>query len=770
MQTVVAPGRVRIRISGAVQGVGFRPFVYRVARELGVSGWISNDPAGVIIEAEAQDDVLARFAERLRFAAPPHAVIHSLDVETLDPQHSREFCIRESAGGGARTAVVLPDIATCDDCRDELLDAADRRAGYPFINCTNCGPRYSIVRALPYDRVNTTMAGFTMCDRCRGEYRYPLDRRFHAQPNACPVCGPRVALCTAEGAAAPCVDPIAAAAEALRAGSIVAVKGLGGFHLMVDARNDAAVAALRERKHRPAKPFALMAASLAEARRIVDVDDVAAALLESPAAPIVLLPRRRIYAAARDVIAVADGIAPDNPYIGVMLPATPLHHLLMHAFGGPLVATSGNRSDEPICTDNHETFARLSGIADLFLVHDRPIERHVDDSVAMVSNAIPVLLRRARGYAPMPVLVAEPLPELLAAGPHMKNTIALSKGTQVFISQHIGDLETCEAQAAFERTTSDFLRLYEATPAAIVHDLHPDYISTRFAARLAARHALPAIAVQHHHAHMAAAMAENAVSCRTLGVVWDGTGYGSDGTIWGGEFLLGDAAAFTRAAHILPFRLPGGEFAIRRPRRIAAALLHAAGGAEAVLREMDDGPAPAPQQLAVLLQMLDTGLRSPVTTSMGRLLDGIAALLGLCRTATFEGEAAIRLEHVADAAEHGAYDVAITCTRGAPALLDWRPLLHAVLSDLRRGVPRPRIAARVHNGLVSAAAAVAELVGCDHVALSGGCFQNRILLERTAAALAHRGFRVLQHRRVPANDGGVSFGQIIVAAARLRTH
>lgn len=769
MQTLTRPSRVRIRISGAVQGVGFRPFVYRAAAELGVTGWIANDPAGVVVEAEAGDEVVERFIERLRLNAPPRAAIHELVVERAEPAHSSDFRILDSDPAGARTAVVLPDIATCDECRTELLNPRDRRAGYPFTNCTNCGPRYSIIRALPYDRVATTMAGFTMCDSCRGEYRYPLDRRFHAQPNACPVCGPQLTLCDAEGTTLRVTDPLAAAAAALSTGSIVAVKGLGGFQLMADACDATAVARLRARKHRPAKPFAVMAATVEQARRFVDVDAAAEALLTSPAAPIVLLRRKRDYAAF-DVMDLAEGVAPGNPFVGVMLPSTPLHHLLMRAFGGPLVATSGNRSDEPICIDNHEAFARLAGIAELFLVHDRPIERHVDDSVAMINGDVPVLLRRARGYAPMPLLSPEELPELLAAGPQLKNTIAVSRGRQVFISQHIGDLETCEAQDALERTTADFLRLYESSPAAVVHDMHPDYASTHFATRFAARHGIPAIAVQHHHAHLAACLGENDVTGNALGIVWDGTGYGTDRTVWGGEFLLGDAASVTRVAHLLPFRLPGGDVAIHKPRRIAAALLHAMGSTDAEVVAVLNGSAPPPSQLPVLLHMLETGLNSPLTTSMGRLFDGVSALLGLCDTATFEGEAAIRLEHAADAAEHGAYEVALRADAGGPFMLDWRPLVAALLDDVRRGVPRDRVAARAHNGLIDAAVRIAEIAGCDRVALTGGCFQNRLLLERLTRALSHDGFAVLQHRQVPANDGGVSYGQILVAAARLRSH
>jgi hydrogenase maturation protein HypF len=757
--------RVRLHVQGAVQGVGYRPFVYRLATRLDLAGWIINDPTGVTIEAEGSGTVLAAFVGSLRSESPPRAIVHAVSARDIPPTGAAGFTIRESGATGERTTVVLPDTATCGECMVEVRDARDRRASYAFTNCTNCGPRFSIVRALPYDRPNTTMAGFAMCAACAAEYADPLDRRFHAQPNACAECGPRLALRDRFGEPLTDADPVAAAAAALRDGAIVAVKGIGGFHLLVDAANAEAVAMLRRRKRRPAKPFAVMAASVAQARTFVAIDDVAAALLESAEAPIVLL-RRRVTAA----LVLPDAIAPHNPDIGVMLPATPLHHLLLDSFGGPVVATSGNLSEEPICTDEAEAVVRLAGIADLFLVHDRPIERHVDDSVAAIIDGEPRLLRRARGYAPLPVLLPAPVPPILAVGPHMKNTVALSRGVQAFISQHIGELDAPESQRAFARVAADFLRLYDAKPVAIAHDLHPDYASTTWAKAAAVEFGVPALGVQHHHAHMAACMAENNVSEAVLGVVWDGTGYGTDGTIWGGELLLGDAAGYERVAHLLPFRLPGGEAAVREPRRVAAALLYEALGEDHVV----GGNVPAlnvftPAQRRTLAHMLRSGLNAPVTTSAGRLFDGIAALLGICGVATFEGEAAIRLEHAADDGERGAYDLpALTVSEGAPMQLDWRPLLLALLDDARRGVAVGVIAARVHNAMVAAMVEQAELAGCGRVALTGGCFQNRLLTERAAAALRRRGFAVLQHRLVPPNDGGVSLGQIVIASARLR--
>ena len=623
--------RLRVEIHGAVQGVGFRPFVYRLATDLALTGWVINDTQGVFIEVEGPDAALRRFLERLSAEVPPRAIVQSIESAWLEPVGFERFEIRHSDNTGAKTVLVLPDIATCPDCLAEVFDSADRRHRYPFTNCTNCGPRFTIIEALPYDRPNTTMRRFTLCPDCLAEYENPLDRRFHAQPNACPVCGPRLTLWTMddrrpttdEGSQADLQsslvtrhsslvalgdDALRSAAEALRAGRIVAVKGLGGFHLMADAGNDAAIRRLRESKPRRAKPFAIMARDLAQVQALCSVPPAAEALLTSAEAPIVLLEKglgirdqgaeirtqrtegeEASSAVGRRSSVVSAEVAPDNPYLGVMLPYTPLHHLLLRETGFPVVATSGNLSDEPICTDEIEAMQRLGHIADVFLVHDRPIARHVDDSVAWIVRGVPRLLRRARGYAPLPVMLKDAAPTILAVGAHLKNTIALSVGRQVFISQHIGDLETPEAMAAFERVIADFLRLYEAQPVAIAHDLHPDYASTRWQverSNVQLANVQTSIAVQHHHAHLAACLAENAVDGPALGVTWDGTGYGVDGTIWGGEFLLGDASGFERVAHLRPFRLPGGDAAVKEPRRVALALLWELYGDAAL--EMDD--------------------------------------------------------------------------------------------------------------------------------------------------------------------------------------
>ncbi len=765
------PQRLRLEVRGAVQGVGFRPFVFRLAEELALPGWVLNDARGVFIEVEGARAVLERFQARLTAERPPRALVQSVAAAWLPPAGFRGFVIRHSDESGEKTAFVLPDLATCPDCLAETLDPAERRHGYPFTNCTNCGPRFTILRELPYDRPNTTMRGFILCPACRAEYREPRDRRFHAQPIACPSCGPAIELWDETGAAvAEREEALAATARALAEGRIVAVKGLGGFHLMCDARDEAAVTRLRERKLRLGKPLALMVRDLEMARALCVVDEPAAAHLASPEAPILLLPRRAAGG-------VADAVAPRNPCLGIMLPATPLHHLLLRACGFPVVATSGNLTDEPICTNEYHAMRRLGGIADLYLVHDRAIERHVDDSVGWIAAGRMRLLRRARGFAPLPVTVRRELPVVLGVGAHLKNTVALSVGRQVFISQHIGDLETEEAMGAFERVIADFQRLYDVRPAWIAHDLHPDYLSTRWArasAAAAGDGGPRLVGVQHHHAHLAACLAENGVEGRALGVTWDGTGFGDDGTVWGGEFLLGDAAGYERVAHLRPFRLPGGDAAVREPRRTALGLLWELEGAAAL--EPGRIPALEAAELAVLGRMLERGLNCPVTTSMGRLFDGVAALLGLHPVVTFEGEAAMALEWLADPAEQGAYPVdsrvapARTGRLGGAALeLDWEPLARAVRDDLARGVARERIAARFHNGLVAAAVAVARMVGEERVALSGGCFQNRRLTEQLAAALERAGHRVLLHAQVPPNDGGVSLGQVVVAAAQAGT-
>ncbi len=783
---------LRLRIRGAVQGVGFRPFVFRLAHELELDGWVRNDTHGVELEVEGPRADLERFLARLTAEKPAPAVLQSIAAEWLPPRGHAGFAIQHSAVRSGKSAVVLPDLATCGECRSELFDPGNRRFHYPFTNCTHCGPRFSIVLGLPYDRPATTMRGFTMCPACRAEYEEPTSRRFHAQPNACPECGPQLASTNragerrAERAAA-----LADAAAAIERGEIVAAKGIGGFQLLCDASSPAAVARLRERKRRPAKPLALMVRDLAAVRALCEVSPEEASLLASPQAPIVLLLRRPAPA-----VPLAPEIAPGNPRLGVMLPTSPLHHLLLAAVDFPLVATSGNLADEPIAIDDREALARLGGIADLFLVHDRPIARHVDDSVAWILDGAPQLVRRARGFAPLPVVTARELPCLVATGAHQKAVAAVAIGNQIFLSQHLGDMKTPEAHAAFERVVRDFLDLYAATPVAIVHDLHPDYPTTRWAALAAraaggllerARHsprALPLLAVQHHHAHLAACLAEHAVAGPALGLCFDGTGYGPDGTVWGGEALVSPTGAgeFFRLARLRPFRLPGGEAAVREPRRVALALLHEIEGASAYTRS--DLPVLttfSQTERTVLRQMLDEGWNAPWTSSLGRLFDGVAALLGLSGPTgrvSFEAEAAMALEFAADPQERGTYPLPLV-ERAAPAgrapgqiardrlhELDWRPLVVALLADRARGEPLARIAARFHQALADAALAIARLAGLQSIALSGGCFQNRLLTQRVAEILRAQHFSVFVHRAVPANDGGIALGQVAVAAAR----
>lgn len=751
--------RLRVSLRGAVQGVGFRPFVYRLANELGLAGWVLNDTHGLFAEVEGKSGDLHAFRERLTREAPESARVDEVTEEWLPPAGFSAFEIRHSENAGPKTVLVLPDLATCGSCAREVADPTDRRYGYPFTNCTACGPRFTIVRALPYDRPNTTMARFALCPACRAEYEDPADRRFHAQPNACPACGPRLALWdSAGGVMAEGGEALRRGAAALRDGRIVAVKGLGGFHLMCRADLAETVSLLRQRKAREEKPLALMVRDLASAALLCEVDPETARLLESPQAPILLL--RRLPGAK-----VADNVAPGNPNLGVMLAAMPLHQLLLAEVGSAVVATSGNRSEEPICTDETEAANRLGGMADLLLVHDRPIERHADDSVARVISGQARLLRRARGYAPLPVRAPRELPCILAVGGHLKNTVALSVGRQVFVSQHIGDLETPEAQAAFEKVIADFLRLYAATPVAVAHDAHPGYVSTEWAKRSG----FPPVPVQHHHAHLASCLLENGWEGSALGVTWDGTGYGVDGTVWGGELLLGSAAGFERVAHLRPFRLVGGEAAVREPRRAALALLWELFGPAALERE-DLAPVASFSRVErrVLGRMLETGLSAPVTTSAGRLFDGVSALAGLRQRASFEGQAAMALEWAADPAESGAYPMTLgePPGDGGPRVLDWGPLVLELLSDLERRVAPPVLAARAHNALARGILEVAREVGEPAVALTGGCFQNARLTESAAALLSAEGFRVLLHKHVPPGDGGISLGQVAVAAAR----
>jgi hydrogenase maturation protein HypF len=757
--------RLRVAIRGAVQGVGFRPFIYRLATGMRLAGWVNNSAQGVLIEAEGRREQLRQFLLRIEAEKPPRSFIQSLESALLDPAGYTGFEVRHSDESGVKTAFVLPDIATCPDCRAEIFDPANRRYGYPFTNCTNCGPRFSIIKALPYDRANTTMRRFTMCPECQAEYDNPLDRRFHAQPNACPRCGPQLAFWDTGGnALAEHGMAQLRAAAAIRQGAIVAIKGLGGFHLMVDARDQDAVQRLRRRKAREEKPFALMYPTLAQIQDDCEVSTLEERLLRSPESPIVLLRR---HSPVETHSSIAEAVAPGNPNLGVMLPYTPLHHLLMAELGFPVVATSGNRSDEPICTDEREALDRLSDIADYFLVHNRPIARHVDDSIVRVMLGGECVLRRARGYAPLPVHLerARHAAPLLAVGAHLKNTVAIMVGGEVFGSQHIGDLETPQAFEAFNQVVASLATLYDFTPTVIACDAHPDYRSTQFAEAAVRGHARPLVRVQHHYAHVLSCMAENELEPPLLGVAWDGTGYGLDGTIWGGEWLRVNDTSFERVAHLRTFRLPGGEQAIREPRRAAIGLLYELLGDALFAR--DDLPllrAFSTQERAIMRTMLQRGINAPVTSSAGRLFDAVAAIVGLRQESRYEGQAALELEcALAGVETDEAYPVRVSA-HYLTQIVDWEPLAHGILDDLRRGLPVGWIAAKFHNTLAEMIVAVAVRADEERVALTGGCFQNRYLAERAVARLRAAGFRPYWHQRIPPNDGGIALGQVVAAA------
>ncbi len=760
--------RVKLALRGAVQGVGFRPFVHRLATELALTGWVNNSPQGVFVEAESPRPTLEHFLQRLESEKPPRSYIQSMEATWLEAVGFKKFEIRASASGGDITALVPPDIATCPDCLREISDPRNRRFRYPFTNCTNCGPRFSIIEALPYDRANTSMKIFAMCPACRQEYDNPPDRRFHAQPNACPVCGPQLAFWNGAGDAIFGGDEaLRAAAHAIRRGKIVAVKGVGGFHLLVDARNATAVLRLRERKHRDEKPLALMFPSVSGTKSVCQVSPLEQRLLGSPEAPIVLLRRRLPGDMTNPEWRVAEVVAPHNPCLGVMLASSPVHHLLMAELNFPVVATSGNLSDEPICTDEAEALDRLRGIADYFLVHDRPIVRHLDDSIVRVLLDRPTVLRRARGFAPLPIQIRSSggkLENILAVGAHLKNSVALAVGENVFISQHIGDLATELAHAAFRRVAGELPGLYDVEPATVAADLHPDYLSTRFAQQGGKKN----FGVQHHVAHALSCIAENGVALPALGVAWDGTGYGPDGTIWGGEFFAVTDAGVERLAHLLPFRLPGGDQAVKEPRRAALGLLYELYGEAAFelnhlppLREMP------PVEMITLRGMLQRRFNSPLTSSVGRLFDVVASLVNLRHQVQFEGQAAMDLEFArAGSASDAHYDLPLV-TRHSKLVLDWSLMIHSILADVNGGVSVAEISAKFHNALAGTVVAVARKSGLQRVVLSGGCFQNHYLLERTVTRLREENFAPCWHQRVPANDGGIALGQVFAARNRL---
>jgi hydrogenase maturation protein HypF len=764
-----------IHISGIVQGVGFRPFVYALAKRYGLKGWVQNTSAGVDIEVDGSSETLESFITALRLEAPPLSRIDSLESALCDTKGYTGFEIVHSQPVEAAFQPIPPDVCVCADCLRELFDPADRRYRYPFINCTNCGPRFTIIQDIPYDRPNTTMAVFPMCPECAAEYQYPLNRRFHAQPVACPTCGPQVWL-ERSGISEPVCRGETAIRQAraiLQDGQVLAVKGLGGFHLACDATNPQAVETLRQRKLRVGKPFALMMPDLAAMEQHCLVSPAEAVLLESRQRPIVILERRTGST-------VAEAVAPGQHTIGVMLPYTPLHYLLFADPDPsparynlpPLVMTSGNLSEEPIATGNQEARLRLAGLADAFLMHDRQIHTRCDDSVVRSETQGTIYpLRRSRGYAPDPLRLSFDLPQTLATGAELKNTFCLTRNRYAFLSHHIGDLENYETLQSFEDGIRHYERLFRIRPERIAYDLHPDYLATRYALERACQENLPAVGVQHHHAHIAAGMADNGLSGErpVIGVALDGTGYGPDGAIWGGEFMIADYQTYQRTAHLAYVRLPGGDRAVREPWRIALAWLAHAG----IDWEEDLPPVHYVRQaacnefdpLSVLEHQLVSGLNSPLTSSMGRLFDASAAIVGVRQVVSYEAQAAIELEALVDRGETGYYPVHIT-----DGLLDPTPLLHAMVADLRSGISIPRIAARFHNGIAFAVASVCRKLraqhGLDQVVLSGGVWQNMFLLNQTQSWLQADGFTVLVHQQVPTNDGGLALGQAVIAAAQ----
>lgn len=784
--------RTHYKISGIVQGVGFRPFVYRLAHELHLTGWVRNTPAGVELEVQGAVDRLADFKDALQNRVPPLAVVTSqasTDIVAIDGEVS--FTILPS-GGGRVDIRIAPDAAICSDCLREMNDPHDRRYRYPFITCTNCGPRYSIITGTPYDRPKTTMAGFPLCPDCRNEYDNPLDRRFHAQPIACHICGPQVSLLTSGGEIITTRDEAVTRAVALlESGAVLAIKGIGGFHLAVDACNHGAVQRLRARKKRDEKPFAVMAASLEAARELAHMNDMEERLLSSPEAPIVIA-RKRLPTLLSPLI------APNNGWLGLMLPYAPLHHLLFMVQGSglevrvsmpattnieprtgltALVMTSGNISEEPVTFEDNDALIRLAGIADYFLLHDRPIHIRCDDSVMRVFQGQPLFYRRARGYAPRAVQLPFAVAPLVATGAELKSVVCLAAGDRAVLSQHIGDLKNMATFDSFVHTVSHLSDTLEIKAELVACDLHPDYLSSRFAENSG----LPCIRVQHHHAHMASCMAENNLDGNVIGIIFDGTGYGPDGTIWGGEFLVGGYDGYHRAGHFRPVPMPGGDAAVHEPWRMAMAYLYQALGDAAFLLDHPVAHILPESEQTLFTQMLQRTINSPLTSSCGRLFDSVAALLNIRHTVSYDGQGAIELEAEAELAAYaksppaplhqgGGYSYKVTISDDAPLQLDFSPMFIDLLNDINSNVEASNIAHRFHQTVASATIDVclriAETTALDRIILSGGVFQNRLLSEMIYTALRNRGLQVFTHRLVPPNDGGIALGQAAIAGRR----
>jgi hydrogenase maturation protein HypF len=756
--------RKQIEVSGVVQGVGFRPFVFRLAKTQQLTGTVRNTAAGVTIEVQGSPQAIEQFAGCLPVAAPALARISSIVARDVPARDETEFRILSSQDGRAHT-LISPDIAVCPDCLRELFDPADRRYRYPFINCTNCGPRFTIVSGIPYDRANTSMAVFPMCAMCQAEYDDPLNRRFHAQPNACPNCGPHVEFCNKSGSNISDDDPIAKAVEVLRTGNIVAIKGVGGFHLAVDALNPDAVKLLRERKRRIEKPFAIMVPDVETAREYCEVSPVAQIALESAVRPIVLLPRNASCAMPGEV-------APGNRELGIFLPYAPLHYLLLEQGRfNALVMTSGNLSEEPIAIDNQEALGRLGDLADFFLIHNRDILLRCDDSVVRSTNRRIRHLRRSRGFVPVPVFLKDEQPCILAVGGELKNTVCLAKGRHAFLSQHIGDLENLEGYRFFAEAINHLENVLEIEPETVAYDLHPDYFSSRWALQ---QERVRLVGVQHHHAHIASCMAENHLEGRVIGIALDGTGYGTDGKIWGGEVLLAGYDGFERRAHLEYVPLPGGAAAIREPWRMGVSYL-----AHHFGREFFEFPIPFVHHLnyrktETLLRMTEQNINSPLSSSCGRLFDAVAALVGLRQQVNFEAQAAIELEMVIDPASAGSsYPIPFTA-EGDTWVISTRDMFEALLHDLKNGAPIAEMSQRFHNGLVQVFAQISERIrddtGLNRVCLSGGAFNNVYLCNGLESQLCSAGFEVFTQNEVPAGDGGLSLGQAMIAAHRTQSH
>jgi len=746
--------RYSVTIRGIVQGVGFRPFVYRLASEAGLSGWVRNGSDGVTIEIQGVEKKLDKFLFSLQHDAPPLALINSLQSIEITPAADSGFRIIASSNETG-SAPVPPDCDVCPDCLRELFDPEDRRYRYPFINCTNCGPRYSIITATPYDRPNTTMAMFPLCPDCEREYNDPLNRRFHAQPVACPECGPSLEIYDATGNWL-AGDPLSLAVAGLKSGRIVAVKGVGGYHLAVDPGNSAAVMELRRRKRRDEKPFALLAASLEAAALLAEITPLEARFLTSVERPILLLPKR-------DGQNVAPEVAPANGYFGIMLPSNPLQHLLMQGNFAALVMTSANVSEEPVIYRDDEALRQLSGIADLFLSHNRPIHEPSDDSVIRVFRTNTLLMRRSRGYVPRAIRIPEIDRPVFAAGGELKAAICLASGDQACPGRHIGDLKSAATLAEYGLSFETMKRIAGIEPEIAAFDLHPDYHSTRFAGDLS----LPMIAVQHHHAHLAACMAENLLEGEVIGIIFDGTGLGDDGTIWGGEFLLGGYRECRRTGHLRQMLLPGGDAAATEPWRMAAATLYQLHGPGVFDLPLACFSGLTGQERQLMVQMLAKGINSPLSSSCGRLFDAVAAIIGLRSRMSYEGQAAIELEGLAERGCNAKlYPFALTEIDGA-LQLDWLPLLAALTEDVLAGEKKDDIAASFHRSLAGAAASVCREIrqrsGLDRIVLSGGVFQNRLLCEELVTLLETDGFKVFTHRLVPPNDGGLALGQAMIA-------